>query len=209
MCRLLRIALVCIDLGESFGKEGIDGVAGFGIVRDGHIRSIRLFLGHGAEGVVAVLPDRGILLGGKIVASNHYHAAGRTLVPDLSYTFIYIRAQEFLDLDVRIIGLVPLVGEPGDDAARADVESGVGITLVAPGAFAQLGHPAAEFLAGSAEPGIEVHHAVEFVEVEFLEIDVIVFYHCATVALKMSSMIFSMISAQRALSTASSELVES
>ena len=54
---------------------------------------------------------------------------------------------------------------------------GVGIAFVAPGTLAQLGHAAAELLAGAPEPGIQIHNPVELVEVEFLEIYVIVFYH--------------------------------
>ncbi len=110
---------------------------------------------------------------------------------------------------VGIVGLVPLVGQCGKDAARAYIERGIRVALIAPGTFPQFGHPPAQLLACPAEPRVKVHHPVQLVEVEFLQVYVIVVYHCATVALKMSSTILSMISEQRALSTASSELVES
>ena len=124
MRRLLRIALICIDLGQGLCKEIVEGVLrGDSFVALGALRSgilscngriprngrIRFFLCHGAEGVVAVLLHRGILLGGEIVAADHNHPAGGALVLYLSYTFIYIRAQEFLYLDVGVVGLVALV----------------------------------------------------------------------------------------------------
>ena len=101
------------------------------------------------------------------------------------------------------------MGKTGDDLAGTYIQCGIGIALVAPGAFSKFGHPAAEFFAGKAEPGVKVYHPVQFVEVKACKVYVISVYHWATVALKMSSIIFSMISAQRLLSTASSELVES
>ena len=56
-------------------------------------------------------------------------------------------------------------------------------------------------------PGIQGDHAGEFLQRQAVYVDAV--YHWATVALKMSSMILSMISAQSVCSTASSELVES
>ena len=95
-------------------------------------------------------------------------------------------------------------------AAVGHIQRLGGEFLRAPGIFAHGEHAAAQLHAGGGEPGIQVYHPGEFVQVQGLNIYMSgVSYHWATVALKMSSTSFSMMVSQRVPSTASRDMVAS
>ena len=103
----------------------------------------------------------------------------------------------------------PAAEEGGDLFAGADVQGHFRELIIPPGVSARADHPAAQLFPGGSVPGVEVDDPGEFLHREGAEFDVVLVYHCATVALKMSSQSFSMISTQRDPSTDSSDWVES
>ena len=121
-----------------------------------------------------------------------------------------VRAEDTLHVLVGVAGLLPGAQEGRHLAAVADVEGLLGILLHAPVVTAQAGHPGTQLFAGRGEPGVQVDHPGEFVHRQGAQVDKISsVYHCATVALKMSSTILSMMVSHRAPSTASRDWVAS